>query len=239
MKRLYFAITNYCNKSCELCSCHSNPKQKVFLSFPKFTEMLPKDEEYEVQLEGGEPFLHPDFKKMLKHCSEDKNCIKITVGTNASLLDYVYTNSAVDVDNSVKSIVDYFLGFKKPITLKPSINYHLIEHDPLHLDKCEVIKKAFDKLIIINCKYELIFNVRKRKEPDDSFVDEELKNRGLFHSSNIFFYQRYGLAKNNMELEEPFVIENPVDFHLISPDGKDFKQDLLGRSLWMEGLEVV
>lgn len=239
MKRLYFAITNFCNKSCELCSCHSNPKQKVFLPFDKFVGLLPKDEDYEVQLEGGEPFLHPDFEKMLKYCSKDNNCIKITIGTNASLLNYVYKDSGLDFDESVRGIFNYFLNFSKPITLKPSINYHLIYHDALHLDKCEAIKRAFEGLRLLNNKYELIFNVRKRKEPNDDWLDVELKNRGLFDCSNVFYYQRYGYAKDNMELDEPFVIENPVDFHLISPDGKDFKQDLTARSLWMEGLEVV
>jgi Predicted Fe-S oxidoreductases len=239
MKRFYFAVTNYCNRSCELCSCHSNPKQKVFLTFDKFVGTLPVNEEYEVQLEGGEPFLHPDFKKMLHYCSEDGNCVKITVGTNGSLLNYAYNNGKLEFDESVRNIFNYFLEFSKPITLKPSINYHLIEHDVLHLEKCEAVKRAFDGLKALNSKYEITFNVRKRKNPDDSWIDEELHKRDLYDCSNIFFYQRYGYAKDNDELEEPFVIENPVDFHLISPDGKDFNQDLLARSVWMEGMEVV
>jgi MoaA/NifB/PqqE/SkfB family radical SAM enzyme len=161
MKRFYFAITNNCNRSCELCSCYSNPKQNVFLSFNQFVNILSKDDIYEVQLEGEEPFVHPDFEKMIKYCAKDDNCIKITIGTNASLLPYKYNNASIDYDNSVEAIYNYFKKFDKPITLKPSINYHLIEHDSLHLTKCEIIKKAFDKLKLINSDYDLVFNVRK------------------------------------------------------------------------------
>lgn len=51
--------------------------------------------------------------------------------------------------------------------------------------------------------------------------------------SNVFAYQRYGKA-TDMALELPFVVDNPVDFHLIAPDGRDFGTDLMARAQYMQ-----
>jgi len=82
--------------------------------------------------------------------------------------------------------------------------------------------------------------VRRRKSPlsedDDLWLVDEIEKRGLMERSNIFFFQRYGMAKTRDELDKPFIIKNPIDFSLIAPDGTDWETDLEGRSEWMGGL---
>lgn len=239
-KRFYFSITNACNRECELCCCYSRPGKKTFLSFEKYKEILPDTGRFEVQLEGGEPLLHPKLEDMIHHAQDTGRCDKVILGTNAVLLPYKYSKGRLDKDKSIKAVKGYFLKFEPPFLLKPSINHHLIEKDPLHLDKAEIIRDSFSELSEIG-NYVLIFNVRKRKKPLSKDNDErlvtELEKRGLADLSNIFFYQRYGLAKDREELELPFIIENPVEFYLISPDGKNWGTDLIGRSEWMKNLE--
>ncbi|MDP2908699.1 MAG: hypothetical protein Q8N77_02740 [Nanoarchaeota archaeon] len=239
-KRYYFAITNKCNRSCELCSCYSEPKRNTFLSLEKFKKILPEEGNFEIQLEGGEPLLHPNLEDMIFYAQETGRCSKVTLGTNAVLLPYAYSDSGLDYDKSVENIKNYFSKFKPSFVIKPSINFYLIEKDKLHLDKCGAIWGAFKDLKSIG-DYSLVFNVRIRKKPlsedDDQWLVDELERIKLKEISNIFFYQRYGYAKDREELEEPFIIPNPVDFYLISPDGKNWGKDLIARSEGMKDLE--
>lgn len=239
-RRYYFAITNACNRSCDLCSCYSDPTRSTYLSLENFKEILPKEGNFEIQLEGGEPMLHPSLEDIIHYAQGTGRCDKVTLGTNATLLPYAYTNKKLDLAESVKNIKDYFLKFKTPFVLKPSINYYLIESDCMHLDKAESIRDVFSQLKS-HGDYSLVFNVRRRKKPlaedDDKWLVKELENRGLKEISNIFFYQRYGYAKDREELEEPFIIPNPVEFYLIGPDGKNWGTDLIARSEGMKDME--
>ncbi len=240
MERYYFALTNQCNKSCEFCCCYSDPSRRTYLSFEKFKEILPKDERFEIQLEGGEPLLHPQLEDMIFFAQRTGRCDKVTIGTNAVLLPYDYSNGRLEKEKSIERIKNYFLKFGTPFVLKPSINHHLIEKDKLHLDKAEIIRDSFEQLKKVG-DYSLTFNVRRRKKPyaedDDQWLVDEINKRGLSELSNIFFIQRYGLAKDREELELPFIIPNPVDFYLISPDGKNWGKDLIARSEGMKDLK--
>ncbi|MBM3199530.1 radical SAM protein [Candidatus Woesearchaeota archaeon] len=239
VRKYYFAITNACNRSCELCSCYSDPTRSTYLNLETFKEILPKEGDFEVQLEGGEPTLHPNLEDMIRHAQETGRCTKVTLGTNATLLPYAYIDKKLDFELSVKNIKDYFLKFKTPFTLKPSINYYLIKSDCIHLDKAESIRDAFSQLKTYG-DYSLVFNVRRRKKPlsddDDEWLVKELDRRGLKEISNLFFYQRYGYAKDREELELPFIIPDPVEFYLIGPDGKNWGTDLIARSEGMKDM---
>lgn len=245
-ERYYFAITNHCNRRCELCCCYSDPGRSTYLPLEKFKEILPGEGEFEIQMEGGEPLLHPDLDDMIFYAQGTGRCTRVTLGTNAALLPYSYSGlkqnagSKLNPEKSVEQLKHFFLKYNPPFVLKPSINYHLIETDNLHLDKAEVIRDCFEELKSPG-DYSLVFNARRRKKPmaidDDQWLVNELEKRGLAEYSNIFFYQRYGLAKDRDELELPFIIENPVEFHLISPDGKNWGTELIARSESMKNME--
>lgn len=65
---------------------------------------------------------------------------------------------------------------------------------------------------------------------------QELQVRGLIECSNIFFIQRYGKYEGKEEYDLPFIVANPMDFYLYSPDGQNFGQELVRRSKHMEEL---
>ncbi len=46
--------------------------------------------------------------------------------------------------------------------------------------------------------------------------------------ANVFFLQRYGLARDDERLEPPHIVGE--DFTLANPDGRTFGQDLVARA---------
>lgn len=223
MKRFYFALTNRCNRSCELCSCWSDPERNTDLPMEKFCELLSGDYDFELQMEGGEPLMHPDFEMMIQWARETGRCSLITVGTNGVLLP---------MDEEV--LKDRIGAWGTPLVIKPSINEHLLRTDSLHIEKMKRIRNAVDSLAGV----EVLFNIRRRKRPlsvdDDQWVVDLVEGAGLMDVSNLFFYQRYGKAECREELDLPFVIEHPVDFYLIDPQGRNWGMDLVGRSNAMQ-----
>lgn len=238
MKRFYFALTNFCNRSCELCSCFSDPSRKTFLTATDFYGYLVED--YEIQLEGGEPLIHPLFYSFLEYVQHDSKCKRVILCTNSVKMPWKYLNGELDETRSRAELLNWFTLFnKKPFTLKPSINKHLVDHDKFHYQKMKVLLEAF-KEFKWQVSAELMFNVRRLKNSDGSPADldimDKLNEYGLLDSSQVYFYQRYGKAEDNTELDLPYVIQHPVDFYLISPDGKDFKMDLVARAEHMKTL---
>lgn len=232
--RYYFALTNLCNRACELCSCHSDPYHKTNLPFEKFVEIVSSGEEYEAQLEGGEPTIHPDFDKIVSYLISDSLCKKIIVCTNAVLIPIFKEKNKIIKDKSINKIKDWLLKFKqKPFILKPSINSHLIKHSSIHMEKMVLIKKAFDEIDFLPGS-QLIYNVRRLPIPitkdGEAWLVEELKEKNIYHLCNDFEYQRYGKGGEEKALALPYIIENPINFFLISPDGKNFGKDLIARA---------
>lgn len=181
------------------------------------------DDEFEVQLEGGEPMIHPEYDKILSYFNSHPKCIKIILTTNGTLLPY-----------KEEELIEYFKKITKPFLLKPSVNHYLAKRDVHIWERCVNIKKVFQTMPNMT----LLLNVRRRKGVmfDEEWLVEMLKMKNLEDCSNVFFLQRYGFAKNEMSYELPFIVKNPVEFYLYSPDGKNFDQDLIARSNHMEEL---
>lgn len=236
--RYYFALTNLCNRACELCSCHSDPYRTTNLSFEQFVNIVSSNQEYEAQLEGGEPTIHPDFEKMVKYLVNDHLCKKIILCTNAVTIPIVKDNGVVLENESIEKISNWLNQFiKKPFVLKPSINSHLIKHSSIHMEKMVLIKKSFELMPFLE-ESQLIYNVRRIPKPmteDGEFwIVDELKQKEIYHLCNDFEYQRYGKGKEEEALSLPYIIQNPVKFFLIAPDGKNFGTDLIARADYME-----
>ena len=222
MKRFYFALTNNCNRSCKYCSCFSRPDKGTFLTFEIIKDYIDStDSEFQIQLEGGEPLLHPDFHQIIEYAVNTGRCDKVILTSNFAIVD--------DVDTFF-----HYLNFDglKSFLVKPSINYDLYKEDPNFFIKMKDIKDT----LVEYPKFELKFNVRLDKTRDDNIVLYGLREYNLMEDSNIFHYQRYGYASNNLDFDLPFVITDHVDFNLISPDGKDFGMDLIARSEHMKTL---
>ena len=87
-KTLWFNTGTLCNIACSNCYIESSPKNDrlVYLSFADVVEFLDELEDLsgkncEIGFTGGEPFLNPDFLKMLAECQ--RRDLSIMVLTNA------------------------------------------------------------------------------------------------------------------------------------------------------------
>lgn len=225
MKRFYFALTNDCTHSCAYCSCFSRPGKKTYMDFNVYTEYVDSTHEnIEVQFEGGEPLIHPRFYDMVDYAIGTDRCDKVILTTNSSEIPFG------GEEKWMKFIID---NPNTQFVLKPSINYDLYKNQNNLFPKMSnilILSKNIPNLTIL-------FNVRLDKTENDEFIKNTLDSLGLTEHSNIFYYQRYGFAKDVEKFDLPFIISNPVDFYLISPDGTNFGTDLIARSEHMKNLD--
>ncbi|MCA9300905.1 MAG: radical SAM protein, partial [Phycisphaerales bacterium] len=218
--RLYFAITNACNRACPWCSVYSRPGLRSFLGADAFVALLPEEGPFEVQFEGGEPTLHPELPLMVTVARATGRCTRVVICTNG-----------VRWPRDTRRLVDLLRGFGSPLTIKISVNHHLFEHDPGLIERAEHLIEAA-RLV---GGAEIVINLRRRRGGDD---DEWLRNlvsdAGLLPWTNDFFLQRYGLASDDEQLQPPHLAG--THFTLYNPDGSEWGTDLISRSEAMKEL---
>jgi hypothetical protein len=119
------------------------------------------------------------------------------------------------------------------LTLKLSINHHLVDHDPGLIALAVLLRDLFaelggERLFVINVR------LRRGREDDDRRVREAVEQAGLLPHANVFFLQRYGFAAGEQDWELPAPVWDR--FTLVNPDGQVYGPDLLARS---EGMRVL
>jgi MoaA/NifB/PqqE/SkfB family radical SAM enzyme len=217
--RLYVAVTTACNRACPWCDTASRPGKRTWLALDAFEALLPPAGPFELQLEGGEPTMHPDLLAMIDLARATGRCARVVVCTNGVALPW----SAIDA---------WVARLGAPLTIKLSVNHHLLEADARLIDKAAVLARACDA-----AGAALVLNVRRRRDPavgDDAWVVDLVERAGLLPRANVFFLQRYGLARDDARLEPPFLVGE--GFTLANPDGRTFGTDLIARSDAMEAL---
>jgi MoaA/NifB/PqqE/SkfB family radical SAM enzyme len=214
--RIYVALTNHCNRSCPWCSTCSSPVGRTFLSDAAFRALLPREERFQLQLEGGEPTLHPQLRSMVDAARALPGCDRIILCTNGVVLP-----------RPQPRLRDWLARLGAPLTLKVSVNHHLLDHDPGLLDLCHATR---DALAALGGERLLVINVRLRRgiEDDDARVRQAVANAGLGDSANVFFLQAYGFAHGQAGWDSPFPVSDR--FTLVNPDGQTFPPDLIRRS---------
>ena len=66
-KRLYINLTNKCNTECPFCCMYSNERNSRFITFEQYKKIIDSTKQsFELQLEGGEPLLHPKIFDIIK-----------------------------------------------------------------------------------------------------------------------------------------------------------------------------
>jgi MoaA/NifB/PqqE/SkfB family radical SAM enzyme len=217
--RLYFALTNHCNRACPWCSTCSSPRGQTWLGVEDLVRHFPAAGHFEVQLEGGEPTLHPCFWDMVARVRAEPRCTRLVLSTNGVLLPRARPALAAWLDR---------LG--STLTLKLSINHHLLEHDP------GLLALAAELCALAAPPRQVVLNVRLRrgKADDDAQVREAVVAAGLEAHSNVFFLQRYGFAADEAGWQPPFAVSDR--FTLVNPDGTAHGQDFLARSRAMGAL---
>ncbi len=241
--RVYVAVTNHCNRACPWCSTCSSPAGSTWIDPDAAWAQVPGAGPFELQLEGGEPTLHPAFWELVDRARHEPRCTRLVVCTNGVALPRRRDRLRAWLDR---------LG--APVTLKLSINHHLLERDRgllrlaadiaghLHPDLLgagghappqrppDVIEgpAAPARLLVLNVR------LRRGEADDDAAVREAVAAAGLLPFANVFFLQRYGFAADRDDWEPPRLFGR--DFTLVNPDGAAHGTDLVGRSEAMRAL---
>jgi MoaA/NifB/PqqE/SkfB family radical SAM enzyme len=207
--RVYLALTNRCNRRCPWCSTYSTPERTTLFDPARLDEILPAGGgAFELQLEGGEPTLHPDFWSIVNSARANPRCARLVLCTNGVVLPH-----------GRPRLDDWLARLGAPLTLKLSINHHLLAEDPGLLALATATRDALrdlggDRLFVVNVR------LRRGVENDDERVRRAVEEAGLLPHANVFFLQRYGFASDEATWEPPFLAGH--NFRLVNPDGATF-----------------
>ena len=220
--RVYAALTNHCNRSCPWCSTCSSPDGGTWLELDALKALLPAEGPFELQLEGGEPTLHPRFWDFVALGRAEARCRRLVLCTNGVVLP-----------RAPEKLTAWLKRLGAPLTVKLSFNHHLLDRDPGLAALCLGVRDALaalggDRLFVLNVR------LRKGVEDDDARVRGAVEEAGLLPYSNVFFLQRYGFAAGEASWDPPFTVSDR--FELVNPDGKYYGPDLVGRSEGMRAL---
>ncbi len=221
--RVYVALTNHCNRACPWCSTYSSPAGNTWITWEQLAARLPAEGNFDVQLEGGEPTLHPQFWNFVTRLRADPRCGKLILCTNG-----------VVIPRSSDKLRAWLARLGTPVSIKLSINHYLLQHDAKLL---ALAADMYQALTALGGEREVVYNVRLRRgyDDDDSAVTAAVMQAGLQSRANIFYLQRYGLASAEQSWEEPFLAGE--NFRMVNPDGRVFGTDLKERSEGMGALQ--
>lgn len=217
--RLYINITNKCNVSCPFCCQYSSPQRDCYMSFGTFQSIVDEHEKFEVQIEGGEPTIHPEFIRMVSYCLNHKECGRVVIQSNGierALLERCLIENKLRTKLVFKiSFNEYLYNLGKPISVNNNIKNN-------HLFNLLLLKQNIQ--FIPNVK--LIINARTT-ENDSKDVKQLLIDNGLIANAVVYKVQKYGRSKEGVK---PFIKQNIEDWKIYASDGKCFEQDLISRS---------
>lgn len=215
MTRLYINITNKCNTNCEFCCMWSGTNKSTFLSFEKYKEIIDDcKDDFELQLEGGEPLLHKGLYLFLEYAVYTGRCKKILILTNG-----------IELHKHIKRFVDFHRNTLIPFSVKTSFNYWLNK----------INKQALKQFVDYYYSTEFIdgfnvsLNVRLRKHEDEN-IRKMVESYNLPNAMSIYYFQKYGKYEDEENYDLPIIVRNIDSFHLFSCDGKDFGEDLIARA---------
>lgn len=214
--RVYVATTNHCNRSCPWCSTCSSPSGSTWISVPDYLASFPSHEPFEVQLEGGEPTLHPEFLELVRLARANVSCTRVVIVTNGVVLP-----------RERAQLREWLTELGAPLTIKLSINHHLLARDP---DLLTLARDLHDVMRELADDREIVLNVRLRPDApgQDAWVTEAVREAGLLELANVFHLQAYGFASTRYGWEAPFLVGS--NFTLVTPDGRTHGPDLIARS---------
>ena len=214
--RVYVALTNHCNRACPWCSTWSSPAGRTWITWTQLAESLPAEGDFDVQLEGGEPTVHPEFWDFVTRLRAEPRCRMLVLCTNG-----------VALPRRQDKLRDWLARLGAPLLVKLSINHHLIERDSGLLALAAALSDALAEL---GGAREVVYNVRLRRgyADDDRAVADAVARAGLGARANVFFLQRYGMASEEAAWDAPYLVGH--NFRLVNPDGTVFGPDLVARS---------
>jgi organic radical activating enzyme len=215
MIRLYINVTNKCNENCEFCCMYSSQQKNTIMRFNTYKNVIDShSEDFELQLEGGEPLLHDDLYLFMYYALSTTRCKKIIISTNGKLIMH-----------NLDRLIDLANYKNTKITIKPSVNYWLLNKNKRLIKEYRDIYLATEFIDNV----DIIFNVRLRNNIDDWILKELLNNKLLDHC-NILKLQKYGKWKDEKAYSLPVIKQNIDDWFIYASDGTKFDKDLIARS---------
>jgi MoaA/NifB/PqqE/SkfB family radical SAM enzyme len=214
--RVYAALTNHCNRACPWCSTCSSPSGRTFLPLDDFARALPAEGPFEVQLEGGEPTVHPRFWDFVELARAAPRCTRLVLCTNG-----------VVFPRGRARLAPWIARLGVPLTVKLSFNHHLAGEDPgllaLARDTRDLLRElGGDRLFVLNVR------LRRGVEDDDRAIADAVRDAGLLPDANVFHLQRYGFARDEQGWDAPFLVGQ--NFRFVNPDGRVLGPELVARS---------
>jgi MoaA/NifB/PqqE/SkfB family radical SAM enzyme len=192
----------------------SSSKKNTFMSFETFKNIIDNySDDFELQLEGGEPLLHPDLYLFLEYARNSGRCKKVIITTNGILLY-----------DHLDKLVNFHKYYQIPVLIKMSINYLLYKMDK------DIFKKGRDLFLATEFidGFYIKFNVRLRHS--DDYIVDMLKENKIYEQSNVYYLQRYGKYENESDYDLPVIVQNIDDWFIFACDGKCFNKNLIERS---------
>lgn len=190
----------------------SSPANDKFMDFKTFQSIIEKNRSKNliVQLEGGEPLLHPLLFLFIEYACSIPEVSEISIDTNGKHL-----TSMID------KIIEIAERTRKKISIKPSVNSFLISQDKNLIERCKYIASSCEFLEYIS----IVFNVRYMNEEDynsmlQSGLSELLKIKNIKYT--LFQFNKYGRAKKYDELPPIKITQIYDNWKLYSVDGKEF-----------------
>ena len=220
--RLYFVLTNHCNYSCPWCSMYSSPAGNTWMKLEDYRKVLSDRGECEIQLEGGEPTLHPQFGDFVDLAREHRGCRQLIVCTNGRTLP-----------RHKPALAAWLERLGEDCVLKLSVNHYLLERDESLLRLAALARDIFREM---GGRRMLVVNVRLRRgvKKDDNHVVEAVQAAGLMPHANVFHLRRYGLASHQTGWKPP--VWAGYNFTMVNPDGRLFGPDFVASSEAMRDL---
>ena len=149
LHRVYVALTNHCNRACPWCSTWSSPAGRTCITWAQLAASLPAEGDFDVQLEGGEPTVHPDFWDFVARLRAEPRCRMLVLCTNG-----------VALPRHPDRLRAWLARLGEPLLVKLSINHHLIEYDAGLLGLATAVRNVLAQL---GGEREVIYNVRLRR----------------------------------------------------------------------------
>ena len=190
------------------------------MDFNTFKKILDENSDNKtiVQLEGGEPLLHPLLFLFLEYCSILECVEKIVIDTNGEILK-----------DKIDKIIEIAERNRKHITIKPSINSYILKVRKNAISEYDNISSACEFLEYV----DMDFNIRYMDESDNDYISCKLSpiiNKKYF-KYNRYSFNKYGRAENNEELPDLNITNIYDNWKVYSCDGQCFGADLVKRSI--------
>jgi MoaA/NifB/PqqE/SkfB family radical SAM enzyme len=171
--------------------------KNTFLKPERFYEIIDNaNDNFEVQLEGGEPLEHPDFWDLFLYAGLKNKCKKIIISSNNIVYDR----------NMANKIAIFSEDRKIKVEIRPSINYHLEDRNINLTEDCERFVNDLKRYKNVS----VVFNVRLRKGKDEFLFGKY----DFLDNAKIFYFQKYGRNEDDVDADLPFIKQNVDEFHL-------------------------